>query len=120
MASTPVSAVAPEENACRSANSVMGASDFARFGSGVTASAFGHPETAHSPIPTTSMTRIEAMKAYVGNANSAPDSRTPRRLATVSSTMQRIDSSTVYGASEGANDTIATIPDTTGTATVIT
>ena len=43
----------------------------------------GHPEAAHRAKPTISIAMIETMNAYVGTANSAPDSRVPRRLATV-------------------------------------
>jgi hypothetical protein len=60
------------------------------------------------------------MNAYVGRANSAPDSRTPRRLATVIKAMRPMEIGTACGRRFGANDTIATTPATTDTATVST
>ena len=45
--------------------------------------------------------------AYVGSANSIPDSRTPRRFASTITTRQASDSPTLCEVSEGANEVIA-------------
>ena len=57
--------------------------------------------------PTATRTRIEVTNAYVGSANSIPDSRTPRRFASTITTRQASDSPTLWEVSEGANDVIA-------------
>lgn len=49
-----------------------------------------------------------------------PDSRTPRRFITVSSTMNPRQSSTEYGARAGKADTKFSTPEAIDTATVIT
>ena len=58
------------------------------------------------------------MKAYVGSANSSPDSRTPRRFARTITTRQASESATRCELSDGANDVIAKIPAEIETATV--
>jgi hypothetical protein len=58
------------------------------------------------------------MKPYVGNANIRPDSRTPRRLPSVSTAMQSNESSTLCDASVGAAELSAKTPAATETATV--
>jgi hypothetical protein len=55
----------------------------------------GQPDMAHSANPTASIAKIDATNAYVGKAKSAPVSFTPRRLASVRSTTQPIEISTV-------------------------
>ena len=104
MASTPVSAVAPEEKACRITKRLNGAAVFAKLAIGCTCwpNAVGHPPT-HFASPMTIVARIAAMNAYVGSAKIAPVSRTPRRFTTVRSTRA---------------PTTATTPATTETATV--
>ena len=62
-----------------------------------------------------SITRI---KAYVGKLNAMPDSRTPRRLTTVSTTIDTTQSSTVCCSSDGYAEVIAATPDEMDTATV--
>src|SRR5436190_20937775 len=120
MASTPVRAVAPDENAWRITNSPSGAATWASPGRARTGSACGHPPVAHWVRPTRITANTDAMKAYVGQANSFPASRTPRRFARVSSITNPVDISTVYGSRCGANETMATTPATTDTATVMT
>ncbi len=45
--------------------------------------------------------------AYVGRANSSPDSRTPRRLTSTITTRQASDSPTLWELSEGTNEVMA-------------
>ena len=54
-----------------------------------------------------SIAKIEATNAYVGTAKSVPDSRTPRRFASVINTTNPSESSTLYGARLGSADVIA-------------
>ena len=61
---------------------------------------------------------MTARKAYVGKANSSPDSRTPRRFPSVSTRMQPSESSTWCEASDGATEVSAKTPAATETATV--
>src|SRR2546423_7580364 len=118
-ASTPVRAVAPDENACRIANNPMGTTREVSNGSGVTCIPVeGQLEAMHFEMPTASMTKTERMNAYVGRAKIEPVSRTPRRLAMVSSTTQPIEISTVNPFHAGTNATMASTPATTDTATV--
>jgi hypothetical protein len=116
MASTPVSADAPEENAYSTRNSVRALVPVARLS---VLTAAGHPWT-HRARPTPISTNMLTMNPYTGNANSRPDSRTPRRLATAISTMHPIDSSIRYAPSAGTAETIASTPATTDTDTVST
>ena len=60
------------------------------------------------------------MKPYVGNANSSPDSRTPRRFPSVSTKMQARDRATSCETSDGNAEVIAKTPAATETATVST
>ena len=64
--------------------------------------------------------KIDTMNAYVGIANTVPDSRTPRRFASVISRTNPSESSTLYGDSAGSAEVIANTPATTETATVST
>ena len=114
MASTPVSAVAPDENARSRTNRLSACTT----GSSRSAdAATGQPPT-HRSAPTTIVTKTVRMKPYVGTANSVPASFTPRRFKIVISRMNEIAISTRSGASDGAAETTATVPAVTLTATV--
>ena len=56
----------------------------------------------------------------MGSAKARPDSFTPRKLASVSTTTNPSESSTAYGARPGTALVIAATPATTDTATVST
>src|SRR5262245_8642447 len=119
MASTPVRAVDPDENACRiTKRPTLTAVPSAMWLAGTTAC--GQLLTRHLDRPTTTMVRMKRMKPYVGMANSVPDSRTPRRLASVISRTKPIDIQTRYLSSEGAAETMAKTPATVETDTVST
>ncbi len=60
------------------------------------------------------------MKPYVGTAKRRPDSRTPRRFASVRRATQASESGRRYGPSEGTAEVIAKTPAATETATVST
>ena len=113
--STPVSAAEPEANAFSRTNSPSAP---APVGSGCGTVAVGHVPSVHLPTPTASIAYMTARKAYVGNANISPDSRTPRRFPRVRTRMQPSESSTRCEPSEGAADVIAKTPAATETATV--
>ena len=66
------------------------------------------------------MITIETMNAYVGIAKIEPDSRTPRRFASVMRRMKMSEISTLYGRSDGSADVMAKTPATTDTDTVST
>ena len=61
---------------------------------------------------------IDTMNAYVGTANRVPDSRTPRRLASVTSRTNPSESSTLNGARLGIAEVMANTPATIETDTV--
>ena len=115
IASTPVSAAAPEAKAWSSTNTPTAPAP-AAIGCG--ACTVGHSPVAHFPTPVPTSRNIDATNAYVGSANRAPDSRTPRRLASVSMTMNARQSVTSCPRSEGAADVSARTPAATETATV--
>ena len=115
IASTPVSAADPDAKACRMTSTPTTAVPAA---SGFGTSACGHAPSRHWPTPVPIMTNMTATNPYVGIAKSTPDSRTPRRLTTVSSTTNASDSPTLCGSSEGAADVSASTPAVTDTATV--
>ena len=121
MASTPVSAVAPDENALRTVKIPTAATPVARSASGWMSG--GSTETGqpceHSMSPTPINVTMHRMKPYVGIAKSVPASFTPRRLASVTSSTKKTDISTRYGASDGIAEMIATTPATVETTTVI-
>src|SRR5215469_2131108 len=71
IASTPVSALAPDANAF-STRKIVSVPTPAGSGFGVWA--IVHVPTAHLVTPTTIITSIEMMKMYVGSANVSPDS----------------------------------------------
>jgi len=91
MASMPVSAVEPEEKACRTRNRPMEA---VPTGSGEGTATCGHPPR-HFTRPTPIRANIDTTNPYVGTANRSPDSRTPRRFASAMNTTKKIDSSTL-------------------------
>src|SRR5262249_50129024 len=113
--STPVSAAAPDANARRTTNTVI-APVPAVIGSGTCAC--GHVPTAHFETPVPIIAKNATMNAYVGTANRIPDSRTPRRFASVRMRTNSSASATLCDASDGAADASATTPAVTDTATV--
>src|SRR5262245_28083063 len=115
LASTPVSAEAPEAKAC-SRTKMPTAPAPAAIGSG--ACTVGHSPVAQRPTPVPTITNIAATKAYVGRAKSTPDSRTPRRLTIVMIAMKARERVTSCPASDGAADVRASTPAATETATV--
>src|SRR5262245_59791583 len=119
IASTPVSAVAPWENAFRIAKTLTAATAVAAPGKGaVCTPTGGHPPT-HRTKPTATSTKIETTNPYVGIANSVPDSRAPRRFANVTSITNRTDSNTLFWFAHANAEPIAKTPATTETTTVI-
>jgi hypothetical protein len=74
--------------------------------------------TVHFVTPVPISASIATTNAYVGTANRIPDSRTPRRLATVSRSTNTKESATLCDASDGAAEDRATTPAVTETATV--
>jgi hypothetical protein len=64
------------------------------------------------------MIKTLAMSAYVGRAKERPDSFTPRRFTTVSSTTMARLISTTHGPSPGNADARFATPDAMETATV--
>src|SRR5207247_8033102 len=115
IASTPVRAAAPDENA-RRRTSTPTAPRPVFVGSGTCA--VGHEPAAQRPIPVAIRTYIATTNEYVGSAKRTPDSRTPRRFTTVSRTTKPSDSTTLWLASDGAVEVIASTPAATETATV--
>src|SRR4051794_10113807 len=91
IASTPVSAAQPDENARSSRNAPAIPAIPDAYGSSATSVKWALStcprlpnaslRNAYAAIP-----RMAIMKAYVGTANAVPDSRTPRRFADMSST----------------------------------
>ena len=104
IASTPVRAVEPDENARSRTNTVTAPTP---AGSGFGTTARCRFPVASSTSPTPMSTRIEVTNAYVGSANSSPDSRTPRRFARTIRTRHASDSPTLCELSDGANEVIA-------------
>src|SRR5438132_14370636 len=115
IASTPVKAAAPDENARRTTRTPTAPAP-AAIGSGTTTCA--QLPAAHLPIPVPIIAYMTATKAYVGMAKRIPDSRTPRRLTSVRITTNTSESCTLCESREGAADTSATTPAVTETATV--
>src|ERR1700751_826953 len=101
IASTPVRAVDPDENARRTTKTVTAPAPAGR-GFGTTAWWRFPVMSRKSPTPTS--TRIEVTNAYVGSAKSRPDSRTPRRFATTMIARQASDKPTLCDVSEGTNE----------------
>ena len=117
IASTPVSATAPLAKARTRRNTVTVPAPAA---TGFGTVACGQAPVAHFQTPVPTSTYMAATNAYVGSAKAIPDSRTPRRLTTVSRTTNARHSPTVCGASAGAAEVSASTPAATDTATVST
>src|SRR5215218_788130 len=88
MASTPVSAAQPEENARRIRNPIAKvAVPLLKGLSGAMSrpalAASGRLPNSNRPKPHAAIPRMVIMKTYVGTANAVPDSRTPRRFIVV-------------------------------------
>ena len=115
IASTPVSATAPLAKA-RTRRKAVTVPTPAAIGSGTVA--WGQAPVAHFQIPVATSAYMATTKAYVGSAKAMPDSRTPRRLTTVSRTMKASESPTSWGSSDGAAEMSASTPAATETATV--
>src|ERR1700694_5408800 len=115
IASTPVSAAAPEAKACRRTNTPTTPRPAA---TGCGATARGHWPTAHFPTPVATIAYIAATNAYVGTAKRMPDSRTPRRLATGGIERRGREGAPSGPRSAGAADVRARPPAATETATV--
>src|SRR3954470_8954816 len=105
IASVPVIATQPSANPRRMRNTNANPSgvesvlvDAPAMGAAV-AVAFPPAQTWYSPRPINTI--IIAMKTYVGTLNAIPDSRTPRRLTTVSSTTAAMHNDTVCEMSDG-------------------
>src|SRR4051812_26797700 len=87
------------------------------FGAAVAPTLGRSPTIAWYP-PNPMRASIIAMNAYVGTLKTTPDSRTPRRFTTVSSTIDQTQRRTVCGIRLGYADVIAATPDEIETATV--
>src|SRR5690349_6758521 len=107
-ASTPVIAVQPLLNACKSSTI-----EAAR---GAVADAMGEMGAAAAPcastrnVPKPIISSEQATNSHVGNENASPVDRTPRRLISVSSASTAKHSGSVYGSSFGTADTSAPTP----------
>src|SRR4051812_48910320 len=121
IASTPVSAAAPEENARSTRNAYATP---AKVPSAVSVkpalSAFISVPVAAWNNPQTTMTRMPRMNPYVGIAKAFPDSRMPRRFNAVSTETITMDASTLCSATHGTADPMLATPDEVDTATVST
>ncbi len=80
----------------------------------------GSPLFAALTAATPNMTKVKAMNEYVGTAKVRPDSLTPRKFATISKTTKPTESATACRCSDGKALVMATTPETTDTATVMT
>jgi hypothetical protein len=85
---------------------------------GSTGSVAGQPPM-HLTMPTTIIVRTETTNPYVGIANNVPDSRAPRRFASVTNHTNMIESATRWSLAHANADPIANTPATTDTTTVI-
>jgi hypothetical protein len=110
IASTPVSAVEPDEKARSRTNSVIVPVP--------TGSACGVTARPWWKKPTTTSSAIDVTNRYVGAAKRRPDSRTPRRFASTIRTRHASERPTLCEASDGTNDVIAKMPAEIETATV--
>ena len=112
IASTPVSAVAPDENAFSNTKSPTApAVEAASWIGSTSTSTAGHPPR-HWPRPSTSNATIDSTKPYVGIANSMPDSFEPRRFARVTKATKKTHSTTACSLATGSADPIANTPAT--------
>src|SRR5450631_4054410 len=112
MASIPVIAVAPEENA-RSTRRTPSPSVAGTVGGGVAAK----PWPAALISPTITISAIATANRYVGPANTEPAVRTPRRLPATRIPITAIPIGTVALASEGIADVTAATPAAIDTVT---
>ena len=103
IASTPVSAVVPLENACSSRNSVTPPTCAASCSGGGSTTAPSEPMNC---------------RKKVGTATTRPDSRTPRRLITITRPTSATAIPTRYGSSPGNAETSCATPEDIDTATV--
>ena len=117
-ASTPVSAVQPEENALRKSTSVSSSKGWAETTGCVAWGTKPSMNTLNSPTKIIAST--VPMNRYVGTPNSTEDSRMPLRLPSVSSSMINSASATLCGSSDGKADVMAATPELALTATVST
>ena len=117
IASTPVSAVEPDENARRRTKRVTPPVP-AAIGFGTTACG-GCPRIVFTR-PTPTRANITVTKPYVGSANARPDSRTPRRLTRTITPRHASESTTLWLLSDGASEVTAKMPAAIDTATVST
>ena len=124
IASMPVSAVQPEENARSAKNSNASPARLLWPGSGSidqeALSACGVSPNTMRSSPVTMSISTPTVNAYVGTANAVPDSRTPRRLAAASSATRTSASQTRTGLRSGNAEITLSTPAETDTATVST
>ncbi len=125
MASTPVSAAQPDENAraMRKANAIAVRSECSAVSSNAADSACrSSPPSTKMRIrpPQRSMTSTPNMKAYVGMANAVPASRKPRRFTAVRRAMAVTANSTLCCATNGTAEPMFAAADEIDTATVST
>ena len=105
IASMPVSAVVPDEKAraTRNARARPITSSSAMISQPALSAVSSAPITVRMiPVPT--MIAIEAMKRYVGIAKATPDSRIPRRLTSVMTTMIPTAHQAAWSAMTGKTD----------------
>jgi hypothetical protein len=125
IASTPVSAAHPEENARASrVSSPIVVNGSSQPGSGWTVrsalSTSGRSPMASRIRPTAAMPRTATMNRYVGTANRPPDSRMPRRLMAISSTTSAHATTGSCPLSAGNAEAAYCAPEEIETATVST
>ena len=119
MASTPVSAADPEENARNSRNTrARPASECSSTISYPALAASRSAPMAKRMSPVRIMPSIEAMKMYTGMAKASPDSLTPRRFAAVTRTTMMIENSTGCSPTNGMAEPMLATPAAVETATV--
>lgn len=122
IASTPVSAAHPEENARASRKTAASPLNTSCPGSDRTSksalSAIGRFPVLSRIRPQIAIPMIDAMKMYVGTAKIPPDSRTPRRFIAVSSRTRPTASGTSWPWRNGNADLAFWTPDEIDTATV--
>ena len=114
-----MSAVAPRENALRSANTPTAPATVAALGSGSTSTPTDGQPPRQSTTPTAIIAMIATMKPYVGIANNVPDSLVPRRFIIVMNATNRIERKTLWWLARGYAEPIANTPATIETTTVI-
>lgn len=121
IASTPVSAAAPDENdrRIRNTNAMPAQLPSSCSVKPALSARISVPVTAWNS-PQTTMIRMPAMKPYVGMANALPDSRTPRRFSAVSTATITTEASTLWLATHGIAEPMFATPDEVDTATVST